>query len=319
MNESGNTPSSAEAMEDLLRAELAQGDVILATARPILRHLLAHDEHALFSDEVIARIRGMMTSLARQLMLELAKTAAIGDRGAFADERQDELAVELMEDTALLGHAHALIIEAQMADRLQHRSGIDPVLSPLMQELAASNEQATAASAMRVVAAQARFMQQVRRMEVPLAELPAELFHKVTSLLDSHGAEHSAAAKETRKRLRKEFDEGDGRIGQITRLIMAMGKKAQRALAVDHAGLAIFTTALAMASEQDRNVVVLSLGENQCARLALTLRAAGLGPDAVTEQFLYLHPEVTLPEGFDSLRVERAIDLLGSTSLDMAN
>lgn len=319
MNESGNILPSADSVEELLRGELAQGDVILATARPILRHLLANDEHALFSDEVIARIRGIMLGLARQMMLHLAEAVEAPDWGEFADDRQEALALDLLTDTALLGHAHALIIEAQIADRLQQRSGIDPVLSPLMQELAASTDAAMAANAMRVVAAQARFAQQVRRMEIPLSELPAELFHSVTRLLMTHGVDHPEAAQKVRARLRGAFNEGDSRIGQITRLVMAMGKRARRALSIDHAGLSIFATALSMASEQEREVVVLSLNENQCARLALALRAAGLDPMSVQEQFLYLHPEVSLPEGFETLKVERAAALLSSASLDTAN
>jgi len=71
-----------------------------------------------------------------------------------------------------------------------------------------------------------------------------------------------------------------------------------RALAIDHAGPALFTTALGMASNQDRNLVLLSFGENQLARLALSLRAAGLGPGAVEEPFLYLHPVALVPGGF---------------------
>lgn len=323
MNESGDfTPSSArpspESVEELMRAELSQGDVILATAGPILRHLLANDDHALFSDEVIARIRGMMVSLARQMLLALAEEADITDRGSFVEKRQDALAMELLEDTAFLGHAHALTIEALLADRLHQRSGIDPLLSPLMQELAASSDQSVAAAAMRVVAAQARFMQQQRRMYLSLDELPAELFHAATRLLKRHGGDAPEAAKIVRDRLREHHDERESRVGQMTRLVMAMDRSAKRALSVDHAGLSIFATALAMASEQDRDVVILSLSENQCARLALSLRAAGLGQAAVEEQFLYLHPEITLPEGFDALRVDRAAAMLSAAAAETA-
>ena len=41
-----------ESVETVLREELAQGDGMLATATPILRHLLVNDDQALFSDEV---------------------------------------------------------------------------------------------------------------------------------------------------------------------------------------------------------------------------------------------------------------------------
>ena len=49
-----------ESVESMLRAELAQGDAMLSTAAPILRHLLVNDDLALFSDEVVARVRGML-------------------------------------------------------------------------------------------------------------------------------------------------------------------------------------------------------------------------------------------------------------------
>ena len=94
---------------------------------------------------------------------------------------------------------------------------------------------------------------------------------------------------------------------------MAMGQKAVRALAIDHAGLAIFSTALAMASGQDRAVTVLSFADRQFARLALALRAAGLKQQAVEEQFLFLHPEIALPDGFDMLRADRAAALLAAS------
>ncbi|WP_120078652.1 hypothetical protein [Aurantiacibacter odishensis] len=319
MNDSSSAGPYAQSVEDMLRGELAQGDVILSTARPILRHLLANDDHALFSDEVIARIRGIMLHLARQMLFELAAEIEAEDRNAFVTDREDALAGTLLEDAAFLGHAHALAIEAQLADRLNARSGIDPVLSPLMQELAASSDEALAAAAMGVVAAQARFMRKVRRMELPLEELPAELFHAATKALKRSQGELDGQAKTVCDRLRENFDEAERRIGRMTRLVLAMGSKASRALSIDHAGLSLFSTALAMACEQERDVVVLSLGENHCARLAISLRAAGLGQSAVEEQFLYLHPDISLPEGFDTLRADRAADLLSAAASGTAH
>lgn len=310
MSETTKAGPSASSVEDMLRGELAQGDVILSTARPILRHLLANDDHVLFSDEVIARIRGMMVHVARQLLFALATELEAVDRSAFAEEHQNGLASALLGDTAFLGHAHALSIEAQLADRLQARSGIDPVLSPLLQEFAASSDETVAAAAMRVVAAQARFMQHQRRMELPLSELPAELFHAATKTLKTVMTDYSVEAKAARDRLRADYDEGDRRIGQITRMMVRMSKSAERALAVEQAGLAIFTTVLSMATNQDRDVVVLSLVDKQCARLAISLRAAGLGQAKLEEQFIHLHPEVSLPPGFDALGPDRAAALL---------
>ena len=72
----------------------------------------------------------------------------------------------------------------------------------------------------------------------------------------------------------------------------------------------MFLSALALASGQDRDTAVLATNEGQLARLALALRAAGLKPTAVEEQFVSLHPEVSLPDGFDSLGADRAAALL---------
>lgn len=311
------TEQTVESVETVLREELGRGDAMLATSRPILRHLLANDDHALFSDEMIARVRGMMHHVARQLLFAQAAAGGTLDRPAYADERQDELAQALFEDTDFLAHAHALTLEAQLAERLQRRSGIDAVLSPLVQELAAAREMDMAALAMAVLAAEARFMQHHRRMELPLGELPGDLFHKALLLLRSQ-ADESEAAEEAERQLREVYDERASRLGLLTRMVMAMGQKATRALAIDHAGLAIFSTALAMASGQDRSLTVLSFADRQFARLALALRAAGLKQQAVEEQFLYLHPEISLPDGFDKLRADRAAALLAGSRPEAA-
>jgi hypothetical protein len=312
------TEQTVEAVELLLRDELGRGDAMIATARPILRHLLANDDHAMFNDEMIARIRGMMNHVAAQLRFAQAEAAGALDRAKYADERQDELAQALFEDTSFLAHAHALTLEAQLAERLQARSGIDAVLSPLVQELAAAREMDTAALAMAVLAAQARFMQHHRRMELPLGELPGDLFHRALLLLRAQAEGAEDAAEQAERRLREAYDEGAGRLGLLTKLVMAMGTKALRALAIDHAGLAIFSTALAMASSQERDIAVLSFADRQFARLALALRAAGLKQQAVEEQFRYLHPEIALPDGFDRLRADRAAALLAAAQPEAA-
>lgn len=312
------TEQSVDSVELVLREELARGDATIATSRPILRHLLADDDRGLFNDEIVARIRGMMTHLASQLLFAQAAVAGARAHEEYAAERRDALVKALFEETALLAHAHALTLEAQLAERLRGRGGIDSVLTPLVQELAAAKEGEMAALAMAVLAAQARFMQHHRRMELPLGELPGDLFHSALLVLSSHGGASEEHAVEVEGRLRDGYDEGAGRLGLLTRLVMALGQKATRALSIDHAGLAIFSTALAMASGQDRGVTVLSFADRQFARLALGLRAAGLKQQAVEEHFLYLHPQVALPDGFDLLRPDRAAALLAGSRPDAA-
>ena len=305
---------SVETVEALLREELAQGDIMLSTATPILRHLLVNDDQALFSDEVVARVRGMLTDVARQMLHAEAQAVKVYDRLAFLAEREESLSAALFDDAAFLTHVHALTLEAKLELQLQARCNIDPVLSPLLQELIAAKDDVLAGSAMAVLAAQARFIQHHRRMALPIAELPGALFHPALLAMRAQSDADEEALAAAERTLRESYDESHSRLGLLSRLVMRMGKTAPRALDVDHAGLAIFATALAMASGQERDLAVLSFSDRQFARLALAMRAAGLKQPAVEEQFLYLHPQITLPEGFERLTADRASQLLGSST-----
>ena len=77
----------------------------------------------------------------------------------------------------------------------------------------------------------------------------------------------------------------------------------------------MFLSALALASGQDRDMAVLATNEGQVARLALALRAAGLRGNSVDEQFVSLHPEIVLPDGFDALSADRAAALLARSAV----
>lgn len=303
------TASSLDSVEAGLREALARGDAVLSTATPILRHLLASEDHALFSDQIVARVRGMLADIARQLHYAQAEQANEADRAAFAAGRGATLVVALADRPALLGHLHALTIEAQTAATIHQRTGIDPVLSPLLQELVASRDETMAAAAMSAIAAQARFVQQQRRMALPLGELPGDLFHAALEAFLGSGGSDQTAERAARK-LRESYDESLGRIGLLAQLVVRMGKAARRALDVDSAGLSLFATALGMASGQERETTVLSFSDRQFARLALALRAAGLKHPEVEEQLLQLRPDVALPEGFDGLSADRAGRLL---------
>lgn len=309
---------TVESVEQVLRDELVRGDALIAATRPILRHLLAHDDDALFSDEIVARVRGMMLDLARQLLTAQAEAAEIADCPRFVAERQDELAQAMFEDAAFLSHVHALSLEAQLTERLQARSGIDAVLSPLVRELAATDDPVTAGLAMAVLAAQARFVQQHRRMELPLGELPGDLFHKGLLFMRSQAGAGDERAEQAERRLRGEYEEGAGRLALLSHLIMGLGSGTAGALAVDHAGLALFATALAAASGQERPLTLLSFADRQFGRLALSLRAAGLAQLAVEQQFLFLHPEAALPDGFEMLPTDRATAVLSASQPEAA-
>jgi hypothetical protein len=148
-------------------------------------------------------------------------------------------------------------------------------------------------------------------MALPLGELPGDLLHDALRTIREEASDQESAVAAER-RLRDAYDESRGRLGLMTRLVMRLGKNAPRALDVGHAGLSLFATALAMASGQRRDLTVLSFSRRQSARLALAMRAAGLKQPAVEAQFLYLLPDVALPEGFDRLVAGRAAALLAT-------
>ena len=303
----GAVPATAgNTVESVLRGELAHGDALIGTIAPILRHLLANDDHSVFSDEIVARMRGMMAHVARQLLGEIAVASGTDAEAEPDAERLSDLTASFAAHSGFLPHLHALALEWQLTERLQRRLSLDPVLSPLLQALIASPQGDVAASAMALLAAQARFVQAQRRMELPLGELPGDLLHAALLALANHASETEAAAAAIRQR----YDESRNRLGLLARLVAGMGGGASVALGVGHAGVALFLTALSLASGQDRDLAVLATNEGQLARLALSLRAAGLKPAGVEEQFLALHPEVSLPEGFETLGPDRAAALL---------
>ena len=306
-----------DSVEAVLREELARGQERAETLVPIMRHLLVNDSTSIFSDEVVAGVRGMMASIAGELQDRFGDAESNGDHG---DERGDqifELTGALVENFALVEHLHALALEWQWTRQLQSRMGVDQVLSPLLQELIASQADATSVIAMKLLASQARFCQSQRRMQLSLFELPGDLLHaaliamRTVAGTDPDADECAAAAEAA---IRREYDEAASRLGLLTRLVDSLGGGALAALSLSHAGPAMFLSALAIGSGQDRARTVLSTDEGQAIRLALGLRAAGLKPKGVEEQMLSLHPNFMLPEGFDRLNSDRAAAMLSLVS-----
>lgn len=314
MVQARKTKIAAPSVEDTLRGELAQGDLVIGSIGPVLRNLLATDDLSLFSDEIVARVRGMIADLARQLLLVEAEEAGAEDPHAAAQARIAAVAQSLSGNPALLGHVHALALEWQLTERLHVRNGFDPALSPLLQAQIAARDASAAETAMATLAAQVRFLQHARRMDLPLGELSGDLFHAALQVMRSHAVEREAdAAERALTRLRADYDESRNRLALVARLVTGLGAHATAALAVDHAGVAIFLTALALASGQERDLAVLATNDRQLARLSLSLRAAGLKREQIEGQFAYFHPDVAPPEGFDALRANAASALLAST------
>lgn len=307
-------PATDETVEAVLRAELAQGDALIGSITPILRHLLSSDDHSMFSDEIVARVRGSAADVARQLLNEVGIAQGAQPDAEPSTAKIDALAHELIGAPAFLTHFHASALEWQLTVRLQTRLSLDPVLSPLLEALIASSDAVTAGLAMNLLAAQARFVQTQRRMRLQLTELPGDLLH-VALLAMRALAGDDRAAMAADAVIRERYDEGRSRIGLLARLISGMGGGAVAALAVSHAGVALFASALGTASGHDRDMAIVSTTDRQLARLMLTLRAAGLKPGAIAEQLVALHPELTLPTGIDTLGADRAASILALASV----
>jgi hypothetical protein len=272
-------------------AGLARGDGVVAGVGPVLRHLLVNDDRDFFADDILATLRGMVADVARQL----------------AGQDHEDLAAALVDVPGLVAQAHALAAEGQVTRRLRETQGMDPVLSPLLQALVASPRAETAALAMQVLAAQARFVQQQRRMQWPLSEMPAELLHGALQVWSTMEGD---AASLRHSDVRADYDEAATRLGLLSRLIGEMGAGVVAALEMTHAGVAIFASALSHASSQTRGGAVLSMLSHHVERLVLGLRAGGLGVAGVEAVVLALHPDVTPPVGLGRLEAERAARLL---------
>jgi len=314
MTESGTNSASYSPIEAVLAGELARGDLVLGTVGPMLGMLLANHDSALFSDEIVANVRGMGLHVARQALVAQANAAGVEDPFAFAAEHADTLAESLARNLQFLGHCHALALEHRLAMQLERRNAIDPVLSPLLQSLIASSDTDTAQLAMALLAAQARFVQQQRRVELPLAELPSALFeHALSTWRAQAGGTDENAIEQADKRLRDAYQPHATRLALLERAVGAVGDGMKPALSIGHAGAALFLSALSLATGQDRDLMAVATNESQIGRLALALRASGLKPEQIAEQFVLIHPGITLPGAFETLRADRAATILAAS------
>ncbi|MFM5906876.1 MAG: hypothetical protein ACKOPO_04720 [Novosphingobium sp.] len=314
MTDVSSALAPSDSIETVMRAELAHGDAMIGTIVPIMRHLLVSDDHSVFSEEIVARTRSILEDVARQLLIARAEAGKSSDPRAFGHDDIAGFVNSLCADSGVLAHAHALAIEWQLTERLHGRLGMDPVLSPLLQALIASPEPVVSSTGMALLASQTRFIQSQRRMQLALSELPADILHGALVSLQRHFGEDDEPARLAEKTLCESYDEGRSRLGLMARLILGMGGGAHAALSVEHAGVSLFLTALSIATGQDRALATLATNEGQVARLALALSSSGMKPATVEQQFVTLHPDIALPEGFDNLGADRAAAILAHGS-----
>lgn len=295
----------ADSADHPLRRALARGEQARAHSQPALHHLLAAPDLALIEEAVVAQVRGMIADLARQVV-EACPPRAVGS--APGDEA---VLARLMGEADLRGHCQALALEWRLAQRLESEIALDTVLSPLLQGWVAEGEAGLGALAMAALAAQARFAQAQRRMQLPLDELPAELFHTVLAAAREAAPTGSGEAfHHAEARLRAGFDEGASRLTLLARLAAEAGAQGTRALNVEEAGVALWLSTLAARSGESRERTACAAADPHLGRLLLTLRAAGVAPAEAERQALRVQPEAEPPRGLEDVGTREAAQWL---------
>jgi hypothetical protein len=259
------------------RMALGAADHRLAAAGAVLERHVGIGPSRLLDDETVTRVRALAGDLASQLVE--------GDP-VLVDAVRDLL----VTNRAILIHLHALAVETRVTAILATRRAIDPVLPPLVRRrldpAAVGQDVVTATTAL--LAAQTRLGQLLRRMRLPLAELPADLQHLAQAVADAVRADRGMADAPPRPPV---ADEPYGRLALLRRVLAGLGDDMALALRIDDAGLPLFLSALALASQHPREAVTLACAEDHPIRLALLLRAAGLRCDEAAAQLLAIRPD----------------------------
>lgn len=295
----------ADPADHPLRAALARGDRAHARSAPALEHLLAAPDQSLIEEAVVAQVRGMLADLARQLVEARLRSRPI------ALAVQEAMLARLLQDGELRAHCQALALEWRLARKLEAGFSIDPVLSPLLQAWVSEGDAGIGSLAMAALAAQARFAQAQRRMELPLAELPAELFHAALAAGREVIPDGTPDADpQADARLRADYEEASSRLALLARLAREPGAQTTRVLAVEDAGVALWLSALAARSGESRDRTACAAADPHLGRLLLTLRAAGATPAEAERQALRVQPDAELPRGLEDIGTREAAQWL---------
>ncbi len=256
---------------------LIAADHRLAMTAHVLESLVGLGPTKLLDDETVARVRALAGDLAAQLVV---------DEAALADPVRDRL----MANRAIALHLHAIAIETRLIAQLAARRALDPVLPPLIRRRldAGTVGDDVAIATTALLAVQTRLGQSLRRMCLPLGELPGDLLHMAHAIADGVRAEHAAPVRHPRHAAP---DDPHGRLALLRRVLTVLGPDTAMALRIDEAGVPLFLSALALASGQPRELVTLACAEDDPLRLALMLRATGLSPADAAAQLLAIRPE----------------------------
>ena len=299
----------------ILREALVREDSSVRQVAPLLTHLLTVSDKALFNDRVLATIRGMAEHVAAQLVA-FGGGASENQSQARSDERGRAMTAALLKHDAFVRFAHMLIMEMQFLERIERVNGLDPVMPPLLESLCTASDSILAGQARQLIASQMRFMKHVRRMSLPLNELPAELLHDVLALWqDGGGPENEGPPERRMHEVAQSVDEGKGRLALLDRMLFELNGASNTPVRLNDGGGSLFLSDLANRTGAPRNDVVLAMTEDQYARLVLLLKAGSYPRRAVEEQLLVIHPSLKVSRDLIEIATHEAQLLLRSSSM----
>lgn len=303
---------------DGLHNLLAASDNQRITLPEQLQHRITLGDPVLFGDEVVARTRGLLLHITEQVAGARpgASRAVPHELDARSAEQRDAILQAVFADPALLSYAHASALEYAVTCRLAEEADLDPALSPLLQDLASRTDQAVSKLATAVIATQSRFLTDMRRMQMPLRQMPGELLHTALAIGRTY-SDNALLADAIDQAVQVSYDEGATRLGLLTILANLDNFPRQRGLRLEDAGVALFVLGLSSVPGMAYEDAVLLLTRQQMLRLALVLRGAGCSSRTVNHNLFLLHEQVAAPAVAGMSR-ERALELLSQSSPGLA-
>ncbi|WP_375291340.1 hypothetical protein [Qipengyuania sp.] len=300
----GATPPSDNADQHPLRAACAFGDAVLAQNQRALEHLLLSQDRSPVSESVVVHVQAMIASLARAL---------VGTRIEYEGSAA-RLETQLIRQEEIRSHCHALALEWRLTKQLEGVIGIDPVLTPLLQQAISHGNTTIAGTAMAALAAQARFAQSQSRMELSPFELPAELFHLAFLVARDSASPAEVENFGTKEaRLRSDYDEGNSRLALLAQLASQLDEPSAKLLDIQQTGVALWLATLSLRSGETREQISFATVEPLLGRLLLTLRAAGALPEEAEAQALLIANDASLPRGLHEVGTREAAQWLAQS------
>lgn len=303
------SPVEGKGLHDVLAA----ADRLRATLPEQLQHRVALADPGLFDDEIIARTRGLLLHLTEQIAgsKPVEHNAGVRDSDVRYNIRRDAILRDVFANEALLSYTHAATLEYVLTCRLSDEADLDPALSPLLQDLAGRPDQTLSQLATSAISLQSRFLTDMRRMQMPLRQLPGDLLHTALAIGRAH-SDNTLLADAIDQAVQVSYDEAATRLGLLGLIVNVPGFPALRGLRLEDAGTPLFLSSLSAASSLGYEDAVMLTTRQQILRLALVLRGTGCSPRAVNHDLFLLHEQVAAP-AIARMPRERALELLSQT------